>query len=375
MKGNDKKILLVSDYSNFHSTLAKGLRRIGCDVTLVSNRGTFMQCDCDILLRRKWRGKIGGLVHTVDAWQTILRKLRDFDIVSMRDPLFLELKPEKCNMLFNLIARLNPNIFLTYLTTDLPFINMIEAEDSPLRYSEWFIDGKPNDMYLQERWKWEEWHSEAMAALNNNFYGKIKGAVTALYEYHKSAERVFPKDKFAYGGIPIDVESIPHTVIDRPEKIRIFIVHDYRRKFEKGAHLLEEAARRVRERHPDKMDLVMVENVPRKTYLDLMQSSHILLDQVYSYTPATAALEAMAAGLTVVSGAEPEYYDFIGETENFPLVNAPVHPEALESTIEYLVTHPEDFAERSRRGRAFVEKHNNLELVASRFLDFWLKNV
>lgn len=375
MKERKKKILLVADYSNFHATLAKGLRNLGADVTLVSDGGTFMHCERDINLKRPSPGKLGGLWHTADVYFTILRKLKGFDIVSFRDPLFLELKPGKINWLFNRLAAQNPNNFHSYLSTDIPFLDMLEAPDSPLKYSEWFIDGKPNRMRIEESYKWDEWHGQSMRKLHRNFYSKMKGAVTALYEYHKAAEKVYPKDRIAYGGIPVDIESISFSDIDRPKKIRIFLARDYRRKLEKGNDLMEEAARRVVERHPDKAELILLENVPRKQYLEIMQSCHLLLDQMYSYTPATMALEAMASGLTVVSGGEEDYYKFIGETENFPIINSPVHFEGLERSIEHLVLHPSDFAERGRRGRAFVEKHNHMEVVAKRFLDFWTNNL
>lgn len=373
MKGANKNILLVADYSNFHATLARGLRKLGCNVTLVSDGGTFMQCEKDIDISRRHKGKLGGLLYTSNLFLTIIRKMRGYDIVSFRDPQFLELKPSRIKWLFNIIAASNQNLFLSYLSTDLPFLDMLEAEDSPLRYSEWFIDGRPGRMRVEESWKWESWHDRRMADLNRHFYSGIKGAVTALYEYHKSAERILPPERIAYGGIPIDVDAIKPQIIDRPEKIRIFLARDRRRKLEKGSDLLETVARRVIERHPGKAEFVLLENVPRQQYMELMRSSHILLDQMYSYTPATMALEAMASGLTVVSGAEPEFYEFIGEKENFPIVNSPIHPEALEKCIEDLVAHPENMAERSCKGREFVEKHNHMEVVARRFLNFWNK--
>lgn len=368
------KILLVGDYSNFHATLARGLRALGCDVTLVSDGGSFMQCDRDIDISRRWSGKAGGLLHVSNLLYTLSAKMRGFDVVSFRDPQFLSLKPDKIRWFFNRLVASNKAAYLSYLSTDIPFLDMLEAWDSPLRYSEWFVAGKPNRLRIEEDWRWDSWHAPAMAALNHTFYSKIRGAVTALYEYHLSALRVLPKDKVAYGGIPIDTAAIEPQVFDRPKKIRLFLARDYRRKLEKGNDLLETAARNVVNRHPDKAEFVLVENVPRKQYLETMRSCHILLDQIYSYTPATMALEAMASGLTAVTGAEPEFYNFIGEKENFPIVNAPIEPEALEKTIEDLVRHPEHLRERSLRGREFVERHNGMETVAKRFLNFWMRD-
>ena len=374
MKNPDKKILLVADYSNFHATLAKGLRKLGCDVTLVSDGGFFMQCDRDVDISRRYWGKLGGLLHASNLYLTYLRRMRGYDIVSFRDPQFLELQPARIQWFFNLIAGANANCFLSYITTDIPFLDMLEAPDSPLRYREWFVDGRPNRLRVHDEKQWNGWHSPEMQRLNKVFYSRMKGAVTALYEYHLSAQRVFPEDKIAYGGIPIDVDNIEPQVFDNPEKIRIFLGRDYRRKLQKGSDLLEVAAKRVVERHPGKAELVILENKPRDEYMRIMRSCHILLDQIYAYTPATMALEGMASGLTAVTGAEPEFYDFIGEKENFPIVNAPIEPEPLEKCIEELVSHPEMLRERSIRGREFVEKHHRMELVARRFLDFWERN-
>lgn len=373
-EGKKPKILLVADYSNFHATLAKGLRAIGCDVTLVSDGGTFMKCARDIDISRRSSSKAGGLLHAANLAATKLPKMKGFDIVSFRDPQFLSLKPRRIKWFFNQIVNSNAKCYQSFLTTDARFLDMLEAPDSPLRYSEWFVDGKPNRLLLQEEWRWKGWHSKEMLELVNLFYSKMQGAVTALYEYHLAAERVYPKERIAYGGIPIDVDAIPPQTIDRPEKVRMFLARDYRRQLEKGSDLLEIAAKNVVARHPDKAEFILLENVPRSKYIETMRSCHILLDQMYSYTPATMALEGMASGLTAVTGAEPEFYEFIGEKENFPIINSPIELEPLEKCLEQLVLHPEDFRERSLRGREFVEKHNGMETVARRFLNFWLKD-
>ena len=365
------KILLLGDYSNFHATLARGLRALGQDVTLASDGGSFMQCERDLDISRRFSGKAGGLLHASALMLTTLTRLRGFDIVSFRDPQFLQLRPEKIKWFLKAITANNGACFHSYLSTDVRFLDMLKAPDSPLRYSEWFVDGQPNRLRIKESDKWEAWHSPEMISLNDAFYSRMRGAVTALYEYHKAAERSYPAGSIAYGGIPIDTGAIEPMVIDRPGKVRLFLAWDYKRRLEKGNDLLEQAARNVVARHPDKAEVVMVENVTRSQYLDAMRSCHVLLDQIYSYTPATMALESMAAGLTVVSGAEKDFYDFIGEKENFPIVNAPLGLEEIERTIEDIVTHRERFAERSRRGRSFVEKHNAMEVVAGRFLNFW----
>ena len=54
------KVLLLGDYSNCQRSLATGLRRLGCDVTLVSDGSSWQGCERDIDLTRR-PGKLGGL--------------------------------------------------------------------------------------------------------------------------------------------------------------------------------------------------------------------------------------------------------------------------------------------------------------------------
>ena len=183
-------------------------------------------------------------------------------------------------------------------------------------------------------------------------YEHVRGVVSALYEYNESCRRVVDPSRLAYAGIPIDTDSFTMAHGDEiPSRVKLFLGVHRDRMVEKGTDRMWAAARRVAERHPDKCELVFVENRPYREYVELMRSSHVVLDQLYSYTPATNALLAMAQGLVVVSGAEPEYYDFIGEKENHPIVNAIPDDEKLEAQLEELVLHPERLPEQARRAR------------------------
>ena len=115
-----------------------------------------------------------------------------------------------------------------------------------------------------------------------------------------------------------------------------------------------------------------MENLPYDEYTHRMRQSHVILDQLYSYTPGTNALIAMAQGLVAVSGAEPEYYDLIGETINKPIINvSPLVEGDIDRKLTWLVEHRDQLPAMARASRAFVEKHNAASVVAQRYLDFW----
>ena len=84
------KILLIGEYSNVHATLAKGLRRLGHEVTVASNGDFWKDYPRDIDLARRL-----GTSGTIDYLRRLLKALptmRGYDIVQLINPLFLEVK-------------------------------------------------------------------------------------------------------------------------------------------------------------------------------------------------------------------------------------------------------------------------------------------
>lgn len=364
-------ILLLGDYSNCHRALSAGLRAIGCNVTVASDGSRWMQCERDVDISRR-SGKFGGLIYTLKMHRLMRSSLSGFDIVAIHDPHFCTLRPERLRPLFDLLKRRNGSVFLTSMSDDIAYFDMLEAEDSPLRYNEWFVNGKRSRMYEAMPDLWESWHQPAIVDYQNYVFDNLDGAVSVLYEYQMGIERRLGKEKTAYGGLPIVMENYtPVDLPDNPGKIRFFLGRDRNRKLMKGSDYLEIAAKRVVERYPDKAELVIVENRPYAEFVELLKSAHVVLDQIYSYTPATTALMAMAYGLNVVTGGEPDFYDFIGETENRPIINAPIEVEPLTAVLEDIVKKPHEIRERGLRSREFVMKHNDSRVVARRFLDFW----
>lgn len=365
------KILLLGDYSNCHRALATGLRHQGHEVTLISDGSAWMQCERDLDLTRH-SGKLGGLHLFWKMLGPMHRYLRGYDIVALNDLNFVQLRPQRLRYIFDRLKRKNGAVFLTAMSTDIAYLDMVAAADSPLRYSEWHMGNEPS------RWRklnpdlWEKWHDPGLVDYQRYALDHIDGAVSVLYEYELGMRRALGAEKSGYGGIPIDTSAFnPIMLPEQPDKIKIFLGRDRTRMAMKGTDMLEEAAREVISRHPDRALLTIVENRPFAEFISLMRDSHVVMDQIYSYTPATTALMAMAYGLNVISGAEPEYYDYINEHHLRPIINAPTDMAGLIDTIEDVVLHPALIAERGSQSRQFVEKHNSCEVVARRFLDFW----
>lgn len=124
--------------------------------------------------------------------------------------------------------------------------------------------------------------------------------------------------------------------------------------------------------NPGRVQFDFVQNRPFDEFSRILHDADVVVDQLYSYTPATTALMAMADGKVVISGGEPEYYDFIGEERLRPIINIdPASPEQAIAALQDLVDDREKLAAMSRDSREFAIKHNSAEAVAHRFVDFW----
>jgi hypothetical protein len=102
-----------------------------------------------------------------------------------------------------------------------------------------------------------------------------------------------------------------------------------------------------------------------------MSESDILLDQIYSYTPGMNGLIAMAQGLVLVGGGEPEMYDLINETHNFPITNVYPSEKDVFDKLEELIINKKNIPNLSVNSRDFVEKHHDYIKVAQQYIDFW----
>lgn len=365
------KILLLGDYSNYHACLGDALRRLGHEVTVASDGGGFMKTDTSLPLHRPLPGLAGGAL--LYARMLVDRRLRGYDVVSLIAPSFVTLRPARLRSIYKRLRQYNGKVFLGSVGTDKAIMDYLTAVDCSLRYNEYMAAGKPykpNEGVLRENALWQvgeigDWCDE--------LYDSVDGITTALYEYHLAMERRVEADKLAYTGIPIDLQAVCPLERDLAADglVKLFLGIKSNRHIFKGTDRIERAAMRVAKELPDKCELLTVRDVPYREYLKTIRQADIVLDQLYSYTPATNALLAMAAGQATLSGGEPEYYDFIGEKDLRPIINCFPDDEELYNVIRKCVEHPEIVVKAGKEGRRFVEKHNDSILVARRHLDFW----
>lgn len=360
------KILLLGEYSNVHWTLAQGLRQFGHKVTVISNGDFWKNYPRDIDIQRE-KGKIGGL----KLWTKLiflLPQLRGYDIVQLINPLFLELKAERIFFFYNYLRKHNKKIVLGAYGMDYYWIK-INITDMPLRYSDFNIDKtlRTNKDAIKEQ---KDWLGTAKEKLNKYIAQTADGIVAGLYEYKVCYDKGF-KNKTVFIPFPIKLKKIHITKRPPKQQIKIFIGISKKRSQYKGTDIMLKAAQKIKEKYPNKVQLKIVEGVPFKEYIKAMIESDILLDQLYSYTPAMNALEAMSNGIIVIGGGEDENYKILKEKTLRPIINVLPTYESCFNEIQKLVLNPNKIDLLKKQSIDYINKHHNYTKVAKQYIDFY----
>lgn len=362
------RILFIGDYSNLHACLAKELKKRGHDVAVMSDRCTYMDTHSDIFLERK-PGFIGSVKYLYNLF-SLLPSLKDYDVVQLINPNFFSLRPGKIKYFFERLKAQNRSMFLTLAGNDYFFVKAC-WEGELFRFSEFKIGGTPTPFHNSNPGHTFGWMSNANRAWNTYLYDHLDGAMSVLPEYDMAARPILG-DRLAFTNLPIELSSLPFSPISPDgSPLKLFIGMRGGMEIQKGTADMLSIAKELEREMPERIKVEVARNLSLKDYLGRMKDSHIVLDQLYSYSPATNALQAMALGRIAGSGAEPEYYRYLGEPEERPVFHlSPLIPD-LRGRLRDLALNPSSLPLLSRQGRELVERHNDVRVVADRFLAHW----
>ncbi|GAB6012784.1 glycosyltransferase family protein [Viscerimonas tarda] len=361
------KILLLGECSNLHWTLAQGLRLLGQDVTVVSDGSRWMGNPRDINLSRKSYGAYDSVKYLYDIYKN-RGKLKDYDIVQIKNPIFLDLKAEKNLSFYRFLKKHNRKVFLGAFGTDYYWIKTC-LDKQTFRYSDYYTGDKPTGFAMAEIHR-KNWMGTVKQHLNEEIAETCDGIIACLYEYYVSYCNLY-KDKLTFIPEPVNTDELAFKQKGVADLLRFFIGIQSDRSQIKGTDVLYRILQEIHQKYSEKCTIEKVESLPYREYIQKMNDSDVILDQLYSYTPSMNALGAMAQGLVAVGGAEPESYEILNETENKPIINVLPNEEDIFTKLEQLVLNKDRIPELSLQSRLFVDKHHNYKKVAQQYLDFW----
>lgn len=363
------KILLLGEASFVHSTLRKGFGELGHKVTLVS-AGCIWDCPRDIDISRNMRwGKLSGLKV---IW-TILKNLNVFignDIVQMNDFHTIPLKLGWNELFFKFIKRFNKKVVRGCWGDDSV---VFEAQaQGILAYSDTHIG--TNAINVEEnKWRIEEQHLPEFVSCSRYVNSHADAFAACLYEYYVYYNRDEYRSRLHYLPLPIEIPEAKDIRVKGAQwPIKVLVGIQKRRDFIKGASIIGNLVERIAEENPYKVEVIRVYDVPYRDYCKMLEEADVLVDQLYSYTPAMNSLAAMARGTVVIGGGEEEYYEFIGEKELRPIINVrPCQDEYNMNVLRDALLTPGRISQLSRQSADFVRKHHDYMKVSKLYIEMY----
>lgn len=361
------KVLLVGEYSNVYNTLAQGLRKIGHQVRVASAGDGWKNYERDINLKAKSSKK--QLLKIISK----LNQFIGYEVVQVTNPFFAfsGSNSDFLNSYFFLFLNcFNRNIFLSAMGDDYYWTKA--CLNNKFKYSS-----------LQALSEHKEFNSIGRNALsylddhvrkmNQNFASQSKSIIANLYEYHASYEVSEFKEKLKFIPFPINIDEISCRIngVSKNDKIKIFLGIQKKRSIWKGTDFILPILENFALQYPKDIELIKVESVAYKEYLKLMDKSDVVIDQLYSYSPAMNALTAMAQGKIVMTGGEPEMYNLLEEKNNFPIINIRPDKQQIRNQIEMLLDKKSELNEMKYNSRKFIETHHDYKKVAQKYIDVW----
>ena len=362
------KILLLGEYSNVHWTLSEGLRALGHDVCVISDGDGWKNYKRDIDLTRP-AGKLGALRYLIKVISK-LPLMKGYDVVQIINPVFLEFKAERIYPFYKYLRKHNKKVFMGAFGMDYYWVKT-GLDCTTFRYSDFNLGNKSRADEEHNKQFIADWLKGEKGRLNKFIANDCDGIITGLYEYDCCYRPHFP-NKTRFIPFPINVDKIsPKTPHPEYEGIRFFIGIQKSRSIYKGTNIMLHALERLKAKYPGKMEIVKVESVPYNTYQHLMNSSDVILDQLYSYTPSMNPLLAMTKGLVTVGGGEPENYDILNEKELRPIVNVQPNENDVFMQMEKLITGEYNLQKMSEQSIEYIDRHHHYIKVARQYVKYW----
>jgi glycosyltransferase involved in cell wall biosynthesis len=376
------KILLVGEYSRLHSSLKEGLEALGHSAVIVGYGDGFKGFASQYFISPSIAGsklfkKCANAVYKlmgIDLERTekglrflkLLPQLKGFDHIQLINSDALETHPWLAkHILKKLLAQNGNRISLLVCGDETPIIEYNLS--GKLKYS--ILTPYLKDKSLKKQYAYSlKYLSKPYRGLFNWISGKALAIITSDLDYELPMRAMGYSTHFIPN--PVTTDAIAFTPLEITDKVVIFLGINRHSYIKKGIRYFEEALEIIRKKYPGKAEVIITENIPYAEYINLYNRAHILLDQVLAYDQGYNALEAMAKGKVVFTGAETEFTNYynLGEAVN---VNALPDAVAIASALSQLIENPHQIIAMGKRARAFIERKHNYKMIAGKYLEVW----
>lgn len=377
------KILLLGEFSRLHNSLKEGLVALGHEVIIVGNGDGFKNYHVDYTTKANWsETKFGDFIRKgihklfkLDVariefgirFYLHLKKLKGFDIVQLINEAPIQTLPSLERYLLKKIFKQNHKIYLLCCGVDYNVATYMMQKKARYSIMNPYYENYKNS---SEYGYIFEFLTKNHKKTHNLVYQNTVGVIASDLDYVAPLQG---NSKFL-GLIPNPINTSKISFIENPinEKIIIFLGINKSTYHTKGISFFEKALEIIKSKYENKVAVIMAQNLPYQEYIYQYNQAHIVLDQVYAYDQGYNALEAMAKGKVVFTGAEKEFEAYYKLSEKVA-INALPDVDYLVAELSKLIENPSAIEAIGKRARAFIEKEHDYIKVASSYLELYSK--
>ncbi|MGG5507285.1 MULTISPECIES: glycosyltransferase [unclassified Myroides] len=378
------RILLIGDYSGLHSALKKGLLQhpLVKEVVLVGDGDKFKDLAVDVSIRPQWTSSrwttfFRKAIHKVFRWdiaeiekgwkaQQQLKSMRDFDVVQLINDRPLQTLAFWERKIVQRLFDQNKKVFLLSCGIDVMGLHYLTAHPEELSLLQPLREN-PN---LKSHYEYVDvYRKKGVIQTQQMIVARCKGIIASDMDY-VNPNKEHPK----YLGL------IPHPIVlhspveeQQPlgDKVCIFLGINRGNYYQKGIPFFEAALLQIQAAYSDQIELIVAEQLPYQAYQLAQQKANIVLDQVYAKDQGYNALEAMAKGKVVFTGANQEFLTHYQLHVDEVCIEAKPNVEYLVEKLSWLIEHREVLTAIGKRAQAFVHEIHDCKKIANQYVNTW----
>jgi glycosyltransferase involved in cell wall biosynthesis len=376
------KILLVGEYSRLHNSLKEGLLYLDQEVTIVGTGDDFKDFPIDLSINptiirsssilmfinkvffKLFKSDIRLLERGI-RFYVLLPKLKNYDLVQLINSDAIETYPFASRYLLKKLFKQNKKISLLICGEDTPIIECLLKNQ--MKYS--ILSPLFADKNLKKSYNY------SLKYVQNNYRKtfefiteKSSSIITSDLDYK------IPMNAMGYASTmipnPINTDKIEFESLTIDDKIIVFLGINDGSLVKKGSLFFEKALAIIKQKYPNQVEIIITRSIPYQQYIKAYNKAHIILDQVYSYDQGYNALEAMANGKVVFTGAENEFVKQYSLSKKVA-INALPNTTYLVNELSYLIENPSEIIAIGQQARAFIEKEHHYVKIAEKYLEVW----